>query len=87
MGSGSPPASAKLWNRARGRKPSAAATDSSMISTADAPSVSGEEELPAVILHSICGNRAAIASFAKEVGIGLRLRSAGLAALRSLQVL
>lgn len=86
MGSGSPPASAKLWNRARGRKPSAAATDSSMISTADAPSVSGEE-LPAVILHSICGNRAAIASFAKEVGIGLRLRSAGLAALRSLQVL
>ena len=48
---GSVPATAKLWNRARGRRPSSAAFSALMISTADAPSVICDE-LPAVILPS-----------------------------------
>jgi hypothetical protein len=44
----------KAWNRARGRSPHDAAARTLMISTADAPSVSGEE-FPGVILQSIAG--------------------------------
>ena len=48
---GSTPARAKLWNRARGRSPSAFAFSSLMIRTAAAPSVICDE-LPAVTLPS-----------------------------------
>ena len=46
---GSTPARAKAWKRARGRRPSALAFSSLMMSTAEAPSVICEE-LPAVTL-------------------------------------
>ena len=54
MISGSLPATANLWNRARGASPSALAFSSLMMSAADAPSVSGEE-LPGVIDQVISG--------------------------------
>jgi hypothetical protein len=56
ISSGSLPVTANEWNRARGRRPSAAAFSSLMMSTADAPSVSGDE-LPGVIDQAISGNR------------------------------
>ena len=48
---GSTPARAKVWKRARGVRPSSLAFSSLMISTAEAPSVICEE-LPAVTLPS-----------------------------------
>ena len=45
---GSAPATAKAWNRARGFRPSSSAFSALMMSTADAPSEICEE-LPAVI--------------------------------------
>ena len=51
MRTGSTPASAKVWNRARGVRPSSAAFSADMISAADAPSVICEL-LPAVTLPS-----------------------------------
>ncbi len=47
---GSLPTTAEATNRARGRSPSCAARSSLMMSTAEAPSVSGDE-LPAVTRH------------------------------------
>ena len=49
MVTGSTPARAKAWKRARGRRPSALAFSSLMMSTAEAPSVICDE-LPAVTL-------------------------------------
>ncbi len=51
MVTGSTPARAKVWKRARGVRPSALAFSSLMISTAEAPSVIWDE-LPAVTLPS-----------------------------------
>ena len=59
--SGSSPVTAKAWNRARGRNPRAAARSALMMSTAEAPSVSGEE-LPGVMCQPISGKRSAICS-------------------------
>ena len=58
MNTGSSPATANEWNRARGVSPSFDAISSLMISAAEAPSVSGDE-LPGVMCHCASGNRAA----------------------------
>ena len=60
MNSGSSASTAVVCTRARGRRPSWAARSSLAISRAAAPSVSCDD-VPAVIDHSICGNRASIA--------------------------
>ena len=65
MSSGSLPVTAKAWNRARGVSPNAFARSSLMIRSALAPSVIWDE-LPAVMLHEICGKRACISSLSKE---------------------
>ena len=59
--SGSSPTTANAWNRARGVSPSSTAFSSLMMSTAEAPSVSGDE-LPGVMRQSSSGKRAARAS-------------------------
>ena len=50
MKTGSSPATAHEWNRARGIRPGFDAISSLMISAADAPSVRGDE-LPGVMCH------------------------------------
>ena len=63
---GSVPATAKLWNRARGRRPSSSAFSALMTSTADAPSVICDE-LPAVILPSSLNAGLSLASVSAVV--------------------
>ncbi len=58
ISSGSEPVAAKLCRRASGRRPRRAAVSLDVISTAEAPSLTGLA-LPAVTFHSICGKRSA----------------------------